>query len=747
MRITSSMYYDNLYGSNNSKLSQSLFDVNKQIASGLKIQYAKDDVRAFAETMSLDNELSTLAQIKKSTESGYKVSNQTDVVLNEFGTTMERMRTLLVQAAGGSHSDTSLDAIANELRIVEDHMKNMANTSINGQYLFSGTAVDIKPISDDGTYNGNDGSLSSFLGSKSQQAYNISGDKLFFGEEVLTKRKITTNVIQSDLSQKYNFASGADNDTLPKPITTENTIRDLMGDTDSAVDTVTNKHHFYLRGTTSDGTAIKKQISMKDDDKVEELLNQIGDAFGNTPNLDIVNVSINKSGQIEIEDKIKGSSKLDFHLIGAIDFDTTGADAADVTNLDLLDSGENEFSDIMLTLAGGGTPGLYVKEFIKSGLTSATGAATNIEGIVYDRTQFSKDGSTLSSSAPQILKDYNTSTTPPTKLVENAFATNSTKLSDVADLSQGTADTLDGTQIKLTGTNVLGVAYDVQIDLATAGSTFSLDGGITNYDIFNMESSRVAVDADKMTYQQLMDVVNMVVTDNIPTLNTEVDYDAKIKASDFNGETFLSHDGKIQFQEIGSNDTNVSISLYDANSDDFSVGASVMTFNSNNAITIVDPKTDFFKEIDEMITAVEDHKVYPDSSSGTVRNLGIENAIAKIDALQDHIIRSHSLVGAQSNALTMAKERTELLEIGTMTLRSSVIDTDLAESSLKLTQLTINYESMLSTVGKVSKLSLVNYLYYLLLDPFVAYCQKNSLLEHFWLYFIYKTIIYILKAT
>jgi flagellar hook-associated protein 3 FlgL len=77
--------------------------------------------------MSLDNELSTLAQIKKSTESGYKVSNQTDVVLNEFGTTMERMRTLLVQAAGGSHSDTSLDAIANELRIVEDHMKNMVN--------------------------------------------------------------------------------------------------------------------------------------------------------------------------------------------------------------------------------------------------------------------------------------------------------------------------------------------------------------------------------------------------------------------------------------------------------------------------------------------------------------------------------------------------------------------------------------------------------------------------------------------
>lgn len=705
MRITSSMYYKTMYGSNNSKLSDRLFDVNKQIASGLKIQYAKDDARTFAETMRLDNELSTLGQVKKSTESGYKVSNQTDVVLNEFGTTMDRMRVLLVQAAGGSHSDTSLDAIANELRIVEEHLKNLANTSINGQFLFSGTAVDIRPISPDGTYNGNDGSLNAFLGSRSQQAYNISGDQLFFGEEVLTKRKVTANVVQSDMTTKYDFTSGEDYGTIPSPITPDNTIRDLMGDTDGVVDTVTAKHHFYIRGTTSNGTAIKTKIDLKDDDKVNELLIQIGNAYGNTPNLTVVNVTINKSGQIVVEDKIKGSSKLDFHMVGAVDFDTAGADVADVTDVDLLDGGENEFSDIMLTLAGGGTPGLYVKEFIKSGLTSATGAATNIEGLVYDRTQFTKDGSKLSSNFSQILS------------ADNSFASPSTKLSEVADISQlPNIGSLDGTQLQLSGTNVTGAAYNVQIDLASAGSTFTVTTPIASagtYDIFDMGSPRAAVAADDMTYQQLMDVVNMVVTDNYPaTTNVDTDYDAAIKASDFNGQTFLSYDGKIQFQEIGASDTNASISLYDVNSNDFTVGApaSVMSFNTNNAVTIVDPKTDFFKEIDEMIIAVEDHKVYPDASSGTVRNLGIENAIDKLDALQDHVIRSHSMVGAQSNALTMSKERVELLEISTMTLRSSVIDTDLAEASLTLTKLSLNYESLLSTVGKISKLSLVNYL-------------------------------------
>nr|MBL0708982.1 flagellar biosynthesis protein FlgL [Sulfurimonas sp.] len=176
------------------------------------------------------------------------------------------------------------------------------------------------------------------------------------------------------------------------------------------------------------------------------------------------------------------------------------------------------------------------------------------------------------------------------------------------------------------------------------------------------------------------------------------------------GSTYLTHDGKIEFREVNSTSTQATLSLYDSNSNDFTSDASVETFNSNNSLTIRDPKTDFFKELDEMITAVENYKTYPDTSSGSLRNIGIENSIAMVIDMQDHITRTHSMVGAQSNSLTASIERTELLELSTMTLRSQVIDTDLAEASLSLTTLTMNFEAMLSTVGKVAKLSLVNYL-------------------------------------
>jgi flagellar hook-associated protein 3 FlgL len=693
------MYYKSLYGEQNNQLNNQLFDVNKQIASGVKIQYAKDDISVFTETMRLDNEIVGLGQIKKSTESGYKVSNQTDEVLNEFEKNINRMRTLLLSAVNDTNDEVSRNSIAAELRGIESNLKSLSNTSINGQYLFSGTAVDTKPISADGTYNGNDVAMSAFLGSRTQQQFNISGSELFLGEEVLVRREVTSNVTQENLTAKYpDFTNsaipGSSSFVLPS-----NTIRDLMGDSDNVVDTVNAKHYFYLRGTKSDGTSFSEKIPMRDDEKVDDLLTRIGNAYGNTLGNKVVNVSLNPAGEIVVADRIKGSSKLDFHMVGAVDMG--GGAAADVTTLSDLDKGESNFDKIMLGTSTATNPNLYVKEFVKSSFASADTNYTNISGLLYDQTKFTVQGNTVSSNVPQIVRGT------------NSFAIPSTKISEVADLSHGTAGTLDGTQFKLSGTDVNGAPYNVQIDFknaANGGSTFSTNGGATNYSIFNVNTPRTAADADSMTYQQLMDVVNMVVTNQLPaTTNTAADYDKALSSSKFSGTTSLSYDGKIRFGDLNVLSTKATIGLYDSTSTLFA-DAPALSFNSNNALTVRDPKTDFFKTINEIITAVEDQKQHPDSTIGNIRNVGIGNAIAMLDDLQTHIFTKHSKVGANSNTLTASLERVNLLELSSKSLRSSVIDTDLAEASLTLTQLTTNYQAMLSTVGKISQLNLVNYL-------------------------------------
>jgi flagellar hook-associated protein 3 FlgL len=685
MRITSGMYYRNLYGTENSKLSNKLFDVNKQIASGLKIQYASDDVTTFTETMRLDNEMTTLEQIKKSTDNGYKMSDQTDTVMNEFNTSMNRMRTLLVQSANDTNSETSRDAIAKELRGLEDNLKSLANTSINGKYLFSGSATGTKPIDDHGVYQGNDDSLNAFVGSHNQQQYNISGSELFLGEEASVKKEMTTNVVNENL---------IDNTKL----TVDSQIRDLMGDKNGVSP---NNNFFYVRGTDTSGKSFNEKIVLSDTATIQNLLTEIEKLYSTSGGPSLVTASLNDSGQITIQDRIPGSSKLDFHMVGAIDYNIAdGNNLADIDDAVYATSGEID------NLDGGETiyppaGDLYVKEFVQSGLTPSAGAATNIEGLVYDRVEFTKDGSKLKSASPQVLKDG------------NAYAEPSTMLSEVADLSQGTSGSLDGTTFELKGTDISGASsYDITINLQSAGSSFTDNATGNVYNIYNMQTPRVAVDADEMTYQQLMDVVNMAITGSIPATSfaNADEYDAAIKNADIKGDVSLSYDGRLEFTDFSPQDTQATLSLYDGNSGKFGGDSSAITFNSNNALTIRDPKTDFFKDIDEMIKAVENYTNNPNANSVDIRNVGIQGAIAKMDDLQDHVLRSHSTVGAQSNTLSKSAERVELLQITTMSLRSEVIDTDLAEASLSLAQLNTNYEAMLSTVGRISKLSLVNYL-------------------------------------
>jgi len=678
MRVTSGMYYHSLYGTNNLKINNELFDVNKQIASGSKIEYAYDNVSTFTETMRLDNEMTTLGQVKKSTESGYSVSNQTDSVMNEVTNSLDKMKRLLIQAANGTNDSISLNAVADELKGTEKNLKSLANSSINGKYLFSGSVTDTKPISDNGKYQGNDAKLNAFIGSNNQQQYNLSGAELFLGNERDVKKEITSNVINKDL-----INGGV--------VKADSSIRDLMGDIDNDKNTV-NKNYFYIRGTKSDGTAFKDKVELDDTANVSDLLDRIGKDYGNDGDTKLVNVSLNSNGQVVVTDKQKGSSKLDFHMVGAVDFDGTGK--ADVENIDNLDSGESDYNKVK-----NGNNHLFVHEFIQSGFDSAPQAANKIKGIVYDRTDFSKNGAKLASNVAQIVRK------------DNSFATPSTKISEVADTSQGTVGTLDGTTFDLDGKDINGNDYSAKIDLKSAangGSTFTIGGN--SYNIFNMDNPRTAVDADKMTYQQLMDVVNMVTTNNLPASNTADDYDKAIIASKSDGKTELSYDGKLTFSDKTSVDTKATIALHDANSNDFSKDPSVMTFNANDALSVRDPKTDFFKMIDDSIRAVQEQKTYPDSSSGDVRNVGIENAIQKITDLENHVNRMHAQVGAQSNTLDTSLQRTKLLEVNTLSLRSSVVDTDVAEASLKLKQLTLNYQAMLSTVGKISKLSLVNYI-------------------------------------
>ena len=165
-------------------------------------------------------------------------------------------------------------------------------------------------------------------------------------------------------------------------------------------------------------------------------------------------------------------------------------------------------------------------------------------------------------------------------------------------------------------------------------------------------------------------------------------------------KVFFDDVGRIVVESEGLND----FSLHDATSPS-------ILFNANNALTVDDPKHDFFAAIDEAIEAVENGLLYPDGTSDTLsRNPGIENALARIDHLIEHVGKEHTKIGAMSNSLQYAVERSETLKLNVQSLRSDVLDTDIGEATMKLNQLSLNYQAMMASIARVQNLSLVNYL-------------------------------------
>lgn len=214
-------------------------------------------------------------------------------------------------------------------------------------------------------------------------------------------------------------------------------------------------------------------------------------------------------------------------------------------------------------------------------------------------------------------------------------------------------------------------------------AAISLNGGRTLSAIINGTEYTIDID-DQTTYRQLMDRLQSDVEDK--TGNP--------------AEVALDRTGHLVVRSDGLE----SLKLYDKN------GPSVI-FNANDALTVDTPKHDFFAAVDQAIEAVEYGLNRPDGNKALLaRNPGIQNAMTRIQHVLEHVGKEHTKVGAMSNSLRYAVERSETIKINVQTLRSEVLDTDIGEATMKLNQLSLNFQALMASVSKVQNLSLVNYM-------------------------------------
>lgn len=824
-----------------------LNDLLTQMSSGRKIQFGYQNSTIYSQTLRLDYEEATLTQSKTLSTSAKSFSDNTDSALSELSKSMTNFTTKLNQAANQIHSATSLEALANDLQAIKEHMLSIANTSIGGQYIFSGTAVTTKPFDSNGNYYGNDSSLEALLGSNNLLGYNITGAELFGGKDSDKSRIIVTNVKNYNQSKLHPDIMDSLNKTgEPEEVYLKSTdkLRDLLGDNnDNPSDNP--DEWFYVQGVRPDGTSFKNKFSLSpsytNEDSaatVQDLLDRIGREFGNTSTNKVVDVTLNEYGEIQIKDLTTGRSNIDFYMISSdsnVDdldeliesgarvksyiqspylgdktatqitstnnyydhrvstlpttlrtSDNTIAGKSSllsdilgggVTNLvlggtsvnnadgtagvavaaynfaitptttvqDLLDSIEANFAgtgDIEVEFSNGkisiidknvlnltsdqreppydGASSFSINIQAQDGVGNPIQAFSNDYTVEYDRVAFTKSGSTLSSNVSQIINS------------NSEYATASTKLSAVAGAS------LDGDSYVMKLKDINGIDVEARLNFSNTvppGTTFTING-VDTFPIFNPHDAPPAVTqvrADEMTYQQLMDVITVAM--NYSNINATTDYidattgatlqiqksayEGLLQASKANIGVSLNSQGQLEIKDLLRSETRMSFMMYDSATDDYSAtmdkSGSALTFHSNNALTVDDPHVNFFAQLDSIIDAVR-KGIYRagDVADGTyssdLRSVGIQGGMTQFEHLSDHVNKVHAKNGAQGNAFKYSLERTEVLIVQTKSLRSEIVDTDIASTYNDFAQLTLNYQAMLTSISKINQLSLVNYI-------------------------------------
>ncbi|EAH7984816.1 flagellar hook-associated protein FlgL [Campylobacter upsaliensis] len=750
MRVTNKLNFTNSIQNTMSGAS-ALNKLSMQLSSGMKIQDSYEDASIYIDNTRLEYELKTLEQIKEATSSAKEMTSNSMKALQDMVKLLENFKVKVTQAASDSNSQTSREAIAKELEKIKEQIVQLANTSINGQYLFAGAQLNHKPFDSKGNYFGDKNNVNVVTGAGTESPYNIPGFDLFFKADGDYQKQITTN--ESFTDNRYDLNKNPDKKQYLKG---DNLWQDLIGlgyvkdkklDIDKDFEQDDTRLKFppttlYVQGVKPDGQSFKSAVLVNPTDKMEDVLEKIGNLYGNTATEKVVDVTINDSGQIQIRDLKEGNNKLDFH---AVAYTPQFDDKAEFQKIEEAMKAQqppmtkDELTNAVMQAAIGNPArpitdlqspvqvtinnqqfeiDLHQTDFINSKMTDSAGNATN--GADYDNTFFEKHGNSVIGNVSQVIQGT------------NAYATDDTKLSEV--MSGNAMDSTLNLTVNSKGGNTYNVTVNLQNstvsfpDPANPGQTITFPITHTNPTTGN---NGVVTPPNEITYRQINDIIGMFASDQVPTQTitpnngqiTNAQYDTLQKLMSDSKSTVnvtMDYRGRISVTDKLSTGTNIGVSLSDSQSGQFpqppynhtanQVAGPDFSFNANNSLVIDEPNVDVIKDLDLMIEAVLSGNMRANADGDNPRNTGMQGALERLDHLSDHINKLNTTMGAYHNNIDNVNTRVTFLGINVQTLKTKVNDADYGETLMNLMQTQLAYQASMKATTTISQLSLLNYM-------------------------------------
>jgi len=177
----------------------------QQVSSGQKLNSLSDGSAAAASLVNLRMQSSTDTQYLQNISSLTGSLNVADSALSSVVEALTSAQSVGVEGADSTLNASNRHALAQQVQGIQQEILGLANTTYNGEYLFSGTATTTQPYVADAsapsgvTYNGNDSSNSVEISEGQAMPTSLPGSQLF--------SNATTNVFQTLQERSNGFAT------------------------------------------------------------------------------------------------------------------------------------------------------------------------------------------------------------------------------------------------------------------------------------------------------------------------------------------------------------------------------------------------------------------------------------------------------------------------------------------------------------------------------------------------------------
>lgn len=145
MRVTQGMLTNNMLRNlMNSQQQMNMY--MEQLYTGKKISRPSQDPVIAVKGINYRKQVAQVEQYKRNTGEIHNWMDNSDAALDKATQAMQRIRELAIKASNDHNDREERESIRQEVSQLRDHLSEIANTNVNGKYIFNGTNTEEAPV-------------------------------------------------------------------------------------------------------------------------------------------------------------------------------------------------------------------------------------------------------------------------------------------------------------------------------------------------------------------------------------------------------------------------------------------------------------------------------------------------------------------------------------------------------------------------------------------------------------------------